>query len=139
MILAKVIVLIVMILLDALWIGYFANDMYHKNFKAIQKHDMKTDVVAAALAYLFVALAIFFIAIPLVEHHSRQRSRDILLMSLLVGGFVGFAVYGIFNLTCKAIFANYSWKVVVIDTSWGTFLFAFLCSLYYFILQKIKR
>ena len=129
---------LMLLLVDMFWINFVAMSLYSKNITGVQKRPLRVDMVAAIIAYMFTISALLFIAIPLVKCYANPKS-DILLVATIIGGFVGFIVYGIFNFTCKAFMSDYMWSVVAIDTLWGTVLFASMCFLYYFILQKIKR
>jgi uncharacterized membrane protein len=78
----------------------------------------------AFLAYVLVLFSSLYIAIPFTKLHL-DKNDDIvqkLWKSLLYGGTVGLAIYGIYNTTCLAIYKDYNASVALYDTIWGTTL-----------------
>lgn len=134
------VVLACMFLADYIWINYIVKSIYQSNVEIVQKQKFKLDALSTGVVYAFIAFIFAFVTVPLVQYyHNRGTNQNLLVVATMVGGLVGFCVYGLFNFTSKAIFVNYSWTVAIIDTLWGTSLFAFACCLYYFLVQKIKR
>ena len=54
--------------------------------------------------------------------------------SPLDGFLLGLVIYGIYELTSKAIIKNWKWEIVIIDTLWGATLY----SLVTYIIQKLN-
>jgi uncharacterized membrane protein len=46
--------------------------------------------------------------------------------SVVKGAVFGLVVYGVYNLTNRALLANYPWSLVVTDTAWGVFIFSLI-------------
>ena len=45
--------------------------------------------------------------------------------------FLGILIYGVFDLTNKAVFTNYKWPIAVQDMIWGGILFYTTTFLFY--------
>lgn len=113
----------IILLLDAVWIaGNYT--MYKNAVHAVQRSDMVINYYATFIAYILVIFASIYIAIPFTKLHINKKDDMIEKMykSFLYGGTVGLAVHGIYNCTSMAIYKNYSWRITLYDTIWGTFL-----------------
>ena len=117
-----------LIICDAIWIGTNFSK-YKFNTELIQKAPLKIDFVAVGLAYICLFVLLYFITIPLVKSHlSPSMSQlQILITAAKFGGLIGLLVYAIYNLTNKALFKDYSWKITILDSIWGSVLFTFIC------------
>jgi uncharacterized membrane protein len=118
-----VIVGAVILILDFIWIGSNLS-LYSNAVKAVQKSSMVVNYYYAFLAYVLVLFSSLYIAIPFTKLHL-DKNDDIvqkLWKSLLYGGTVGLAIYGIYNTTCLAIYKDYNASVALYDTIWGTTL-----------------
>ena len=51
--------------------------------------------------------------------------------------FLGLLIYSVFDLTTKAIFKNWEYKAVIIDSLWGGSLFAITTILTKKIIEKL--
>jgi uncharacterized membrane protein len=114
---------VLLLLLDGLWILSNYN-MYSSSVKAVQKTEFVPNLYYAAIAYLFVLFSSLYIAIPFTKLHLEKEDTIITLLSksLIYGGTVGLAIYGIYHFTCLALYQNYALDVAVIDIIWGTVL-----------------
>lgn len=97
--------LIIYLILDILWI-YFNIKMYSKNVENIQKSKFKLNTYAAIIAYLIISLYLIFLIYN--------------KFSLINCVLISFFLYSIYNLTNLSTFKNYSVKVAIIDTIWGS-------------------
>ena len=113
----------VLLLLDAIWIHSFMGQKYMNMVRKIQGSSMKVRVWAAALAYCLMLLGLQLFILPIV-----RNSRD----AVIFGGGFGLIVYGIYDLTCLAVFSNFSVRLAIIDICWGIFVYtlAALASLF---------
>jgi uncharacterized membrane protein len=110
--------LIVYLFLDILWI-YFNSKMYLTNIENIQNKSFKLNVYAAIITYIIISLYLIF----LIYNN----------FSLIICVLISFFIYSIYNLTNLSTFENYSIKIVIIDTIWGslvTFLTIYIVNLY---------
>ena len=68
------------------------------------------DITAAIICYLFLFIILYYFII------SKNKSlREAFLL--------GFLVYGVYELTTKALLKNWRWSTVFVDTTWGGVLF----------------
>ena len=77
--------------------------MYNKTVKDIQGFEPKINIKYAIIAYIFVIISLFYVAIPFTMNYINKNDEpgDKLYKSILYGGRVGLSIYGIYNFTCK--------------------------------------
>jgi uncharacterized membrane protein len=125
------IVLLIMLILDAFWLGWFAKPIYTIFLKEINpttpKHAIR--IVPAVLSYFIMALTLSLLVIPLVRITSpTSSSNSSSSLSLLVRSFIfgglgwGLTAYGIYNMTNLATIGVYPSWIVSYDVLWGIFL-----------------
>ncbi len=117
---------IILLILDVIWI-MIQKHRYEKLVNFVQKSPMSVNIFGSIFAYILMVVGLIVFVLPNV-----QKSKNKLMASLKYGGLYGLTVYGIFNATNIAIFKNYSVSTGIIDTIWGSTLFAltpFLASL----------
>jgi uncharacterized membrane protein len=105
--------LIVLIPVDFLFLGTVA-----KGFFASQVGDMLGEIrLAPAILFylLYIAGVLIFVSAPAsATWHS----------TLLYGALFGFFCYTTFELTSLSLLKHWTWPVVLVDVSWGTFVTA---------------
>ena len=101
------------LLLDFIWIGLIANSMYKANILATQRSPMKVRLSGAIVSYALLIFGIIYFGVL-----SNNPLRD--------GALSGLVAYGLYNAVNYATLSNYSLKVSIIDTMWGTFLCGFV-------------
>jgi uncharacterized membrane protein len=118
-----IVVAIIILVLDGIWI-YNNLSMYSESVKNVQKSRLVPNQFAAMIAYAFVLFASLYIAIPFTKQQLKKGDtiEQKLIKSLMYGGAVGFAAYGIYNFTSLALYKDYELSVALIDTTWGTLL-----------------
>lgn len=121
--LAKVSCLLFLLVIDIIWVTS-TRSMYANTVKKIQGSSMQLNQTAAVIAYLFVGIAFIGIVVP-----SLEKCNDF-ATAAWTGALAGIVIYGIFNATNKAMFSNYDTVTAIIDTMWGTTLFAVTSMLY---------
>jgi uncharacterized membrane protein len=99
------IALIVYLILDILWI-YLNSKMYLTNIEKIQNKSFKLNIYAAIITYIIISLYLIF----LIYNN----------FSLINCVLISFFIYSIYNLTNLSTFEDYSIKIVIIDTLWGS-------------------
>lgn len=79
--------------------------------KAVQKSPVKTKWIAVILTYIFmISMEYYFII---------KQNR-----SVMDSFWLGFGIYGIYELTNYATLTNWPLKLVIMDTLWGGIIFA---------------
>jgi len=126
-----VIISCILLLLDVTWI-YSNYNLYVKSTDKIQNSPLIINYKYALLAFIVVIFSVIHIAIPLtlVNLDIKDNYLNKLFKSLIYGGSVGFAIYGIYNLTSIAIYKNYDVNVLIFDTLWGTSLYTIITFIY---------
>jgi len=106
--------LIVLVVGDILWLGYFAHAVFRPTLKPILREDV--DWRAVVLFYLLyaVGIAVFAISPALAQRSAR--------MALLYGLLFGFLAYMTYDVTNFATLKAWTFKLAVMDTGWGTFI-----------------
>ena len=105
--------LVVLVPLDFLFLGLVA-----KGFFASQVGDMLGEIrlAPAILFYLpYIAGILIFVS---------GRTGAIPSSTLLYGALFGFFCYMTFELTSLSLLKHWTWPVVLLDVSWGTFVTA---------------
>ena len=112
---------ITIVLLDAVYLNLvkgFASNQVQK----VQNAPIKINYVGAIICYIFIVAGLnYFIIKP-----NRSVSDAFLL---------GIVIYGVYETTNLAIFTNWSWLMVIMDTLWGGILFALTT----FIVKAIRK
>ena len=118
--------------MDFIWISSNFK-MYNKTVKDIQGFEPKINIKYAIIAYAFMILSLFYVAIPFTMNYINKNDElgDKLYKSVLYGGSVGLSIYGIYNFTCMSFFEKYPLTTAIIDTLWGTFLYSFVVFVFF--------
>lgn len=108
----------IFLVIDSIYLNmmkkYFSHQIY-----LIQGSALKMDILATLLCYIFLIIGLnYFILTP------RRSIFDAFLFGLVI--------YGVFETTNKALFSNWKWFSVFIDTLWGGILFALTTYVFYF-------
>ena len=105
--------LVVLIPLDFLFLGIVAKDFFTS-----QVGNMLGEIklVPAVVFYL-----LYIVGIVIFVNGAAGASWQ---STLLYGALFGLFCYATFELTSMSLLRNWSWAVVVVDVSWGTFVTA---------------
>lgn len=122
-----ILVALLLTFLDFIWISSNFK-MYNKTVKDIQGFDPNINITYAIIAYTFMIISLFYLAIPFTMQNIDKNDKgvDLLYKAIRYGGIVGLSIYGIYNFTCMSFFAKYPLSTAIIDTMWGTFLYSFV-------------
>jgi uncharacterized membrane protein len=105
--------LIVLIPIDFLFLGTVA-----KSFFSSQVGDMLGDIrLAPAIVFYLLYVAGILIFVSGSASANWQST-------LLYGALFGFFCYATFELTSLSLLKHWTWPVVMVDVSWGTFVTA---------------
>ena len=101
---------IVFIVLDYFYLNMIKNYFNHQ-VKMVQGSPMEINYLGTVLCYIFLVIGLnYFIIKP------NKSISDAFLL--------GIVIYGVFETTNYALFKNWSFFTVIIDTLWGGSLFA---------------
>ncbi|MBC7780533.1 MAG: DUF2177 family protein [Proteobacteria bacterium] len=104
------------LLLDALWLGFIAKDLYARGIGHLLAES--PNLAAAALFYALLPAALVWFAV--IE----GRTRDNWLSSALRGGVFGIVTYGTYDLSNWATLRDWPAMLSLIDILWGCALCA---------------
>ena len=114
------VIIVIMLILDSLWLKMFSSQFFAEQLSEIAKLDGKGEwavrKIPAVLVYILMGLSLEVFVF-------RNASVQGLNMTLFYGFFLGLVVYGVFDLTNRAIIENYPLPMVIVDMAWGSFLF----------------
>ncbi len=94
-----------LVLVDSIWlfsIGHYANRVMEN----VQRGPMSVRYFAAAIVYFAMAYIIL---------HAK---------STVNAFWLGLSTYAVYDFTNYALFSNYDWKFMLMDSLWGGILFA---------------
>jgi uncharacterized membrane protein len=101
---------ILFVVLDSIYLNLIKN-YFSKQIYLVQGSSIQLNYFAIILCYLFLIIGINYFII--------QPNRSVTDAFIL-----GFIIYGVYELTNKALLTKWSWLTVIIDTIWGGILFA---------------
>lgn len=123
--LQEIIVLaVVFTLTDAIYLTSAASH-FDTVIRRVQGSALQLDLIATALCYVFLVGGLYWFII-------RERR------SWVDAAILGLVIYGVYETTTKATLRGWDWMTVLIDTIWGTVLFALSTVITYKIIQMMK-
>ena len=114
MIISYLLTTLVFFVVDMLWLGLIAKNIYRKYLGALLSETVNW---AAALIFylLFIAGIFIFVIYPSIEKQSPGRA-------VVLGAIFGLITYATYDLTNYATLKGFPVNVVIIDLIWGTVL-----------------
>jgi uncharacterized membrane protein len=114
MIISYLLTTLVFFVVDMLWLGLIAKNIYRKYLGALLSETVNW---AAALIFylLFIAGIFIFVIYPSIEKQSPGKA-------VVLGAIFGLITYATYDLTNYATLKGFPVNVVIIDLIWGTFL-----------------
>lgn len=120
---------IMFIVVDLIWLGFIAKDLYRKYLGDFLSPNPNWK--AAIVFYvLFIVFLVIFVLLPGVDKQS-------LTYVMLYGAMFGFITYATYDLTNLATLKNWPIQITVIDLMWGTFLGFSVSTLSYLVFNLI--
>ncbi len=121
---------IVFVLVDGIWLGFIAKNLYKKELGHLLSSN--PNWIAAILFYLlFLVGLVFFVINPGVEKESIKTI-------LISGALFGLLTYATYDLTNLATLKDWPIKITIIDLVWGTSLSTIVSTITYYIYSLIK-
>lgn len=128
MIKAFLISMVSFIVLDSIWFGYITRDFNMRQLKHIGNivdDQFKIAYGPALAVYILMTLAIVVFVFNWI------KPSDPIYLIFARGAFMGFLVYGVFDMTNAAILRNYPFGFALADMAWGTVSFGIATTLAY--------
>ena len=120
--------LVVLALVEYIWFFYVAGDFFRGEVSHVLTDSPKLHW--ATLFYLFYPVAIIIFVL--------SRFND-LKNTLLMGAFLGFTVYFVYDITNYVTLFEWSIKLMVVDILWGTAVTAFVSFIGFKFLKKSEN
>jgi len=103
-------ILVIMLLLDSVYL-YFTKSIFGELVAKIQRTAMQFRIEGAIIVYLLLAIGLYYFIVKPG-------------LSAWEAGLLGLVIYGTFDFTNYAMLKNYDLKTAIMDTVWGSLLFA---------------
>jgi uncharacterized membrane protein len=112
---------ILFVVLDGFYLN-LVKDYFNSQVKKIQGTPIKINLIYTAITYVFLIFGLNYFII--------QKHRPVKDAALL-----GLVIYGVYEFTNISLFSNWSLLTVIMDTTWGTVLYALTTFLVYKIME----
>jgi uncharacterized membrane protein len=109
----------VLFVLDYLWLGLLAADLYKRELAAFLRLDgdhLAPVIGAALVVYLAIPLGVVLLALP------RVSAERWVLSALGWGALYGLILYSVYDMTNYALVKGWPLKLSLVDMAWGTAL-----------------
>jgi len=119
----------IFLVVDLAWVGWLMKDFYSDQFGDLARRSggsLAPRWGAAIAAYLIIPLGIV-----LFVHH-RAMGQE-LGVYLLWGAIYGAILYGVYDLTNRAVLDKFSLTMTLVDLGWGTFICMAMSGVLYFL------
>ena len=112
--------LIPLLILDFLWLKFFAKNFYTKHLGFLFAE--KFNLIPAVIFYLLYAAALVFFVL-------RTTTFDSIGMVFIAGALFGLVAYGTYDLTNQTTIKNWPVIVTLVDMAWGAFVTGVVCAI----------
>ena len=115
-----------MLAFDMIWLT-LRSSYNNSIISSVQGSLPKIRLIPAALIYILIPLTVLIFAVmPSMEME----------MAIARGAFLGFAMYGVYDLTNYATLNGWTLNMTVTDMAWGTFICGFTAAFAFYIKQN---
>ena len=104
------VVLILLLIIDTFWLGFFAGPKYKKSIPEIQGEPMVADMKMASLVYIMMSVLLILCI------NKKFTTKELFI--------VGFSSYFIYDFTNAAVFKKWDKLFGLFDSIWGGILFS---------------
>jgi uncharacterized membrane protein len=112
---------IIFVVLDGIYLN-LVKGYFNQQIQKIQGSPIQINLIYTAITYVFLIFGLIYF---IIEKHKSVKDAAIL----------GFVIYGVFEFTSISLFKNWSLITVLMDTTWGTILYALTTGLVYKIIN----
>jgi uncharacterized membrane protein len=112
---------IVFVILDGFYLNFVKN-YFNKQIKLIQGSPIQIRLIATAITYIFLIFGLNYFIIR--KHRSVKEA-----------ALLGLVIYAVYEFTNYSILKDWSLLTVIMDTTWGTILFALTTAIVYSVMK----
>lgn len=123
------IALSVFLVIDAVWLGFIARNLYQNKIGFLMKSDVNW-IATASFYLLFIIGLVVFVINPSLE--SGQWTK-----ALLLGALFGLITYATYDLTNLATIKDWPLDLTIIDLVWGMFIASSVSTITHFIATSL--
>jgi uncharacterized membrane protein len=109
----------VLLLLDAMWLGWIAKEFYRNQLGSLMSASVSW-FPAMLFYFLYAAGLMIFVTLPAINRD------DSLLRIALLGAMFGLVAYGAYDLTNLATLREFPVFLALVDMTWGAFVSSFM-------------
>jgi len=109
-------ILLILVLIDSVYL-FLTKAIFGEMVAKIQRTAIQFRLEGAIIVYLLLAVALYYFIVKPG-------------LSVWEAGLLGLVIYGTFDFTNYAMFKNYDLKIAIMDTVWGSLLFALTTFVY---------
>jgi uncharacterized membrane protein len=124
-----VIATIIFFVIDIIWIGVIAKDMYKEKLGFVMAAEVNWKP-AIIFYLLFIGGILYFAVLPALKEGNWQ-------LALMNGAILGMLCYATYDLTNMATIKDWPLSVTIIDIIWGTFLTGSTSLVTYYLASKL--
>lgn len=103
-------IVLIMVALDSVYL-FLTKSLFGEMVAKIQRTAMQFRLEGAVVVYLLLAIGLYYFIVKPG-------------LSAWEAALLGLVIYGTFDFTNYAMFKNYDLKIAIMDTVWGSLLFA---------------
>ena len=108
---------IIFVVLDGIYLN-LVKGYFNQQIQKIQGSPIKINIIYVGITYIFLIFGLIYF---IIEKHRSVKDAALL----------GFVIYGVFEFTSISLLKNWSLLTVIMDTTWGTILFALTTGIVY--------
>ena len=124
------IALVIFVIIDGIWLGFIAKDLYRKELGHLLASN--PNWTSAVIFYLlFLVGLVYFVINPGIEKES-------IMTVVISGALFGLLTYATYDLTNLATLKEWPLKITIIDLIWGTSLSTIVSTATYYFYMLFK-
>ena len=109
-------ILLILVLIDSVYL-FLTKAIFGEMVAKIQRTSIQFRLAGAIIVYMLLAVSLYYFIVKPG-------------LSVWEAGLLGLVIYGTFDFTNYAMFKNYDLKIAIMDTVWGSLLFALTTLVY---------
>ena len=109
-------ILLILVLIDSVYL-FLTKAIFGEMVAKIQRTSIQFRLAGAIIVYMLLAVSLYYFIVKPG-------------LSVWEAGLLGLVIYGTFDFTNYAMFKNYDLKIAIMDTVWGSLLFALTTFVY---------